>query len=73
MKAFLKVESNSILESKKQKLNEISTNLLKYSNKNWGEIGDQIFKITPILTKLHTKRKSSKALISLAYNTIQHI
>ena len=42
-----------------------------FSN-NWGEIGDQFFKITPILAQLFTKQKTCKRLISLAYNTIQY-
>ena len=43
-----------------------------FSN-NWGEIGDQFFKIAPILAQLFTKQKTRKHLISLAYNIIQHI
>lgn len=42
-----------------------------FSN-TWGEIGDQIFKITPILAQLFTKQKTTKCLISLAYNIIQY-
>ena len=37
----------------------------KSVNKSLGEIGDEFFKNTPILTKLNTKQKSLKVLITL--------
>ena len=38
--------------------------------KKWGEIGDQIFKITTILTKLYTKeKKQSTSITNIPHNS----